>query len=48
MADTMTPEERSRCMAAIKGKDTKPGMNVNTTSQRRMKLPMEMPDKTYS
>ena len=28
MADTMTPEERSRCMAAIKGKDTKPEMIV--------------------
>ena len=24
MADVMTPEQRSRCMAAIKGKDTKP------------------------
>lgn len=28
MADTMTPEQRSRCMAAIKGKDTKPEMIV--------------------
>lgn len=28
MADTMTPEQRSRCMAAIKGKDTKPEMVV--------------------
>lgn len=28
MADTMTPEERSRCMAAIKGKDTKPELIV--------------------
>lgn len=28
MTDTMTPEERSRCMAAIKGKDTKPEMIV--------------------
>ena len=28
MADIMTPEERSRCMAAIKGKDTKPEMIV--------------------
>lgn len=28
MADTMTREERSRCMAAIKGKDTKPEMIV--------------------
>lgn len=28
MADTMTPEQRSRCMAAIKGKDTKPEMTV--------------------
>ncbi|MBD5329821.1 MAG: very short patch repair endonuclease [Bacteroides sp.] len=28
MADTMTTEQRSRCMAAIKGKDTKPEMIV--------------------
>lgn len=28
MADIMTPEQRSRCMAAIKGKDTKPEMIV--------------------
>lgn len=28
MADMMTPEQRSRCMAAIKGKDTKPEMIV--------------------
>lgn len=28
MADTMTPEQRSRCMVAIKGKDTKPEMIV--------------------
>ncbi len=28
MTDTMTPEQRSRCMAAIKGKDTKPEMIV--------------------
>ena len=28
MVDVMTPEERSRCMAAIKGKDTKPEMIV--------------------
>lgn len=28
MADTMTKEERSRCMAAIKGKDTKPELLV--------------------
>ena len=28
MADTMTPEQRHRCMAAIKGKDTKPEMIV--------------------
>lgn len=28
MADVMTPEQRSRCMAAIKGKDTKPEMLV--------------------
>lgn len=28
MADTMTQEQRSRCMAAIKGKDTKPEMTV--------------------
>lgn len=28
MADTMTPEQRSRCMAAIKGKDTKPELIV--------------------
>lgn len=28
MADVMTPEQRSRCMAAIKGKDTKPEIIV--------------------
>lgn len=28
MADVMSPEQRSRCMAAIKGKDTKPEMIV--------------------
>lgn len=28
MADVMTPEQRSRCMAAIKGKDTKPELLV--------------------
>lgn len=28
MTDVMTPEERSRCMAAIKGKDTKPELLV--------------------
>lgn len=28
MADTMTPEQRSGCMAAVKGKDTKPEMIV--------------------
>ncbi|MCM1297107.1 MAG: very short patch repair endonuclease [Muribaculaceae bacterium] len=28
MTDVMTPEERSRCMAAIKGRDTKPEMLV--------------------
>lgn len=28
MTDTMTPEQRHKCMAAIKGKDTKPEMIV--------------------
>ena len=28
MTDVMTPEQRSRCMAAIKGKDTKPEVMV--------------------
>ncbi len=28
MADVMTPEQRSCCMAAISGKDTKPEMVV--------------------
>lgn len=28
MADVMTPEQRHRCMAAIKGRDTKPEMLV--------------------
>lgn len=28
MTDVMTPEDRSRCMASIKGKDTKPEMIV--------------------
>ena len=28
MADTLTPEQRSRCLSAVKGKDTKPEMIV--------------------
>lgn len=28
MADVMTPEQRHRCMAAVKGRDTKPEMLV--------------------
>lgn len=28
MSDVMTPEQRSRCMAAVKGKDTKPELIV--------------------
>ena len=28
MADKLTPEQRSRCMSAVKGKDTKPEMIV--------------------
>lgn len=28
MTDTMTPEQRSRCMAAVKGKDTRPEILV--------------------
>jgi len=28
MTDVMTPEQRSRCMAAVKGKDTKPELIV--------------------
>ena len=28
MADRMTPEQRSRCMSAVKGKDTKPELIV--------------------
>lgn len=28
MTDTMTPEQRSRCMAAVKGKNTKPEIKV--------------------
>lgn len=28
MTDTMTPEQRSRCMAAVKSKDTKPELMV--------------------
>lgn len=28
MADVMTSEQRSRCMAAVKGKDTKPEMII--------------------
>ena len=28
MTDVMTPEQRSRCMASVKGKDTKPEMIV--------------------
>lgn len=30
MADVLTPEQRSRCMAAIKGKDTKPEIAVRS------------------
>ena len=28
MTDVMTPEQRSRCMAAVKGRDTKPELTV--------------------
>ncbi len=28
MTDVMTPEQRSRCMAAIKGKDTKQNQRI--------------------
>lgn len=30
MADVLTPEQRSRCMAAIRGKDTKPELVVRS------------------
>ncbi len=30
MADVLTAEQRSRCMAAIRGKDTKPELTVRT------------------
>lgn len=35
MTDIMTPEERSRCMASIKGKDTKPEILVRKYLFRR-------------
>jgi DNA mismatch endonuclease (patch repair protein) len=34
MADVLTPEQRSRCMAAIRGKDTKPEMIVRSLTHR--------------
>ncbi len=34
MADTLTPEQRSRCMAAIRGKDTWPEMMVRSLVHR--------------
>jgi DNA mismatch endonuclease (patch repair protein) len=34
MGDVLTPEQRSRCMAAIKGKDTKPEKIVRSVLHR--------------
>jgi len=34
MADVLTPEQRRRCMAAIRGKDTKPEMIVRSLVHR--------------
>lgn len=34
MADVLTPEQRSRCMAAIRGRDTKPEMIVRSLVHR--------------
>lgn len=34
MADVLTPEQRSRCMAAIRGKDTKPEIIVRKVAHR--------------
>lgn len=35
MADPLTPEQRSRCMAAVKSKDTKPERLVRSALHRR-------------
>lgn len=34
MADTLTPAQRTKCMAAIRGKDTKPEMIVRSVVHR--------------
>ena len=34
MADVMTPNQRSRCMVAIKGKDTKPDFGAEILVQQ--------------
>lgn len=34
MADTLTPEQRRRCMAAIRGRDTKPELIVRSLAHQ--------------
>jgi len=34
MTDVLTPEQRTRCMSAIKGKNTKPELVVRSTAHR--------------
>jgi DNA mismatch endonuclease (patch repair protein) len=41
MVDVLTPEQRSRCMAAIKGKHTKPEIAVRTILDT-LKIPYEI------
>ena len=48
MADVMTPEQRSRCMAAIKGKNTKPEILVRKflfSKGLRYRLNSKLPGK---
>ena len=45
MTDVLTPEQRSKCMAAIKGKDTKPEIAVRSMLDAlKVKYELHWPD----
>jgi len=45
MTDVLTPEQRRRCMAAIRGKDTKPEMAVRSVLDAlKVKYDLHRPD----
>lgn len=45
MTDVLTPKQRKRCMAAIRGKDTKPEIAVRSVLDAlRMKYDLHRPD----